>query len=65
MNRKSRQILTSAKTKKEVRNLLDELFETCYIDPMTGKFHCKKCNNSVYVDVSRKLVYCPIHGLLI
>jgi len=50
---------------KIIHSILEELFDNCYIDCLTGRFHCKRCNNAVYVNLSKKMVYCPVHGLLI
>ena len=61
---KARPTLISKKEKDQMHNLLDDLFEKCYIDALTGKFHCKLCDNVVYIDLSRKIVYCSIHGML-
>jgi hypothetical protein len=62
---KKNQICMSKTTKKNIHALLDELFDYCYVDYITGRFHCKKCKNIVYIDLSKKLVFCPVHGLLI
>ena len=60
-----KQVSLSKNDKKKYHSLLDKIFETCYIDPLTGRFHCKECNNAVHVDLSQKVVYCPVHGMLI
>ena len=62
---KVKQISVCKNEKNQIYDLLDELFEKCYIDALTGKFHCKLCNNVVHIDLSRKIVYCSIHGMLI
>jgi hypothetical protein len=65
MNRKAKQILATRDTKKEIHKSLDQLFENCYIDALTGRVHCKKCNKVVHIDLSRKYVFCSVHGMLI
>ena len=63
---KAKQILSiKKKEKKQMRNLSDELLGKCYIDALTGKFHCSLCNNVVHIDLSRGIVFCPVHGMLI
>ena len=59
------QVCINKTAKKNIHTLLDELFDYCYIDYMTGRFHCKKCNNVLHVDLSKKLVFCPVHGMVI
>jgi hypothetical protein len=61
----TKQILVNKHEKQEMHGLIDQLFERCYIDVLTGKFHCKLCHNIVHVDLSKKLVYCSIHWMLI
>lgn len=55
----------SKTAKKDVHRLFDKLFDYCNIDKLSGCFHCKKCNSVVQVDLSKKLAFCPIHGILI
>jgi len=62
---RKKQVLIHEKQKKDIHSILEKLFEKCYIDPLTGKFYCKKCKTVVHIDLSKNLVYCPIHGLLI
>jgi len=62
---KAKQITITKKEKEKIHDLLDEIMDKCYIDVLTGKFHCKLCNNVVYIDLSRRMVYCSIHGMLI
>ena len=62
---KTRQISISKGENKKIHNLLDNIMDKCYIDVLTGKFHCKLCNNVVHIDLSRRMVYCSIHGMLI
>ena len=57
--------VTVYKNRDQIHKILYKLFEKCYIDNMTGKFYCKLCDNAVHIDLSKKFVYCPIHGLLI
>jgi hypothetical protein len=61
----TKQILVNKHEKQVRHELIDQLFERCYIDALTGKFHCKLCHNVVHIDLSKKLVYCSIHGMLI
>lgn len=65
MKKNTKQVLVNTNHRKEFHSLLDQLFDACYIDILTGKFRCKKCDNVVHIDLSQKLVHCPIHGLLI
>jgi hypothetical protein len=62
---KTKQIAIVKKERNLIHDFLDELFEKCYIDALTGKFHCKLCNNVVHIDLSKKIVYCSVHGMLI
>ena len=59
------QVSINKSTKNNIHNLIDELFDKCYIYCLTGHFHCKKCNNVVHIDLSQKLVFCPVHGMLL
>ena len=61
---KNRQVYTYKDFKKQNHELLDKLLEYCYIDALTGRFHCKICHNVVHIDWSRQLVFCSIHGML-
>jgi len=62
---RKKQILIHENQKEDIHNIFEMLLEKCYIDPLTGKFYCKKCNTVVHIDLSKQIVYCPIHGLLI
>lgn len=62
---RTKQILVHKNEREEIHQLLDRLFENCYIDALTGNFHCKKCKNVVHIDLSRRLVFCSVHGLLV
>ena len=65
MNQKAKQNLKSRDTKKGFNKQLDQLFDNCYIDPISGRFHCKKCNNLVNVNLASRVVFCSVHGMLI
>ena len=60
-----KQVSISVHDKKKLHKTLDQILEACYIDSLTGKFHCKECKNVVHVDLSQKLIFCPVHGLLV
>lgn len=62
---KSEQTIAHDKEKNQIQKIFYDLFEKCYLDNMTGKFHCKLCDNIVHINLSKKFVYCPVHGLLI
>ena len=65
MDRKAKQIQVTRYKKKGIQESLDHLFENCYIDPISGRFHCKKCDNLVHVNLSERVVFCSVHGMLI
>ena len=65
MNRKAKQNFATKNTKKNIHKQLDQLFENCYIDPISGRFHCNKCDNLVHVNLSERVVFCSVHGMLI
>jgi hypothetical protein len=65
MTRKAKQNFKTRNKKKKIDKQLDQLFENCYIDPISGRFHCKKCNNLVHVNLSKRVVFCSVHGMLI
>ena len=65
MKKNIQQVLINKDERKKFHNLLDILFEACFIDVLTGKFHCKSCGNVVHLDLSKKLVYCLIHGFFL
>ena len=65
MQANTKQFLVSKENRKELHGLLDQILEVCYIDVLTGKFYCRRCKNVVHIDLSQKLVYCPLHGVLI
>lgn len=44
---------------------LEKILDCCYLDILTGKFHCKICHNVVAIDLSRFYIFCPKHGLLL
>ena len=62
---KKEQILINKTSEKVYCDLIEQLAESCYIDVLTGRFHCKKCHNIVYIDLSRRYAFCPEHGMLI
>ena len=62
---KNRQNLIIETTREEHNTLLAQLFAACYMDPLTGKFHCKKCHSVVQIDLSRFYAFCPVHGTLV
>lgn len=49
--------LVNQHERQDIHGLIDQLFERCYINPLTGKFYCKLCHNIVHIDFSKKLVY--------
>jgi len=61
----TKQIQVNKHEKHGIHELIDQLFKRCYIDALMGKLHCKLCHNVVHIDLSKKLVYCSIHGMLI
>jgi len=65
MKKKEKQIIKTRNKKKKIHKPLDQLFENCYIDPISGRFHCKKCNNLVHINLAERVVFCSIHGMLI
>ena len=64
MKRKAKQNFATSNTKKEINEPFDQLFENCYIDPLSGRFHCKKCDNVVHVNLSERVVFCSVYGML-
>ncbi len=62
---KPRQILVTQTISTANHELLDQLLKKCYIDALTGRFHCRACHNIVHIDWSRNIAYCSIHGMLI
>ena len=62
---KNKQIEISKSLKEANHDLLDQLLDVCYIDALTGRFHCKKCKNIVHIDWSRHIAFCSIHGMLV
>ena len=64
-NMKTERVLVGRDARNEIHDLFDQLFENCYIDALTGWFHCKKCDNAVHVDLARRYAFCPVHGMLI
>ena len=65
MSGKVNQNVISEVSEHEIHKTLDQLFEICYIDALTGFFRCKKCNSKVNIDLSRLYVYCPNHGMIL
>lgn len=65
MKTNTKQVLIGKENINEMHDLLDRILEACYIDVLTGKFYCKRCGNAVHIDLSKKLVYCSIHGILV
>ena len=65
MNKKENQIIKTINKKKKIHKQLNQLFENCHIDSLSGRFHCKKCNNVVHVNLSERVVFCSVHGMLI
>ncbi len=65
MNKKVKQSFKTKDTKKGVHKQSDQLFKNCYIDPISGRFHCKKCNKLVHVNLARRVVFCSVHGMLV
>ena len=65
MGRNTKQNIKTKNIKKSIHKQLDQLFENCYIDPLSGRFHCKKCDNVVHVNLSERVVFCSVHGMLI
>lgn len=65
LNTRAKQVSVCRDARDETHNLFDRLFENCYIDALTGRFHCEKCDNVVHVDLSRHYAFCPVHGMLI
>jgi len=41
---------------------LTKLMEGCYIDKLTGRFYCKKCECVVNIDWRNHLAYCVASG---
>ena len=65
MKQKTKQNFKTRDKKNRFHKQLDQLFENCYVDPISGRFHCKKCNNLVNVNLSKRVVFCSIHGMLV
>lgn len=65
MNSKANQNFISGITENEIHKTLGQLFEVCYIDALTGGFHCNKCNSKVNIDLSRLYAFCPVHGMIL
>ena len=61
---KTKQVSISKNEYRLNHELLDTLIKFCYIDTLTGSFHCKKCNSIVHIDWYRTLAFCSYHGLL-
>jgi hypothetical protein len=65
MNRKAKQDFKIRNKNKKIHEQFDQLFENCYIDPISGRFHCKKCDNLVHVNLAKRVVFCSVHGMLV
>lgn len=65
MNKKAKQNFKTRNKKKKIDKQLDQLFDNCYIDPLSGRFHCKRCNKIVSINLSSRVVFCSVHGMLI
>lgn len=47
--------------KKDKQKFFEQLLENCYIDHLSGNFHCKKCKTIVHIDWYRNLAFCRSH----
>ena len=65
LNKHTKQVSACRNLRNKSYTLFDQLFENCYIDALTGRIHCVKCNNVVHVNLSRCYAFCPVHGMLI
>ena len=61
---KGNQQSVTTQINKANHELLEHLLKTCYIDVISGCFHCKACRNIIHIDWSRGIAYCPVHGML-
>ena len=62
---KQKQVLMNKMRIEDNHKLLDRILENCYVDLLTGRFHCRRCHNVVHVDWARNIVFCSRHGILI
>ena len=65
MNKKAKQIQVTRDTRRGVHRQLDQLFENCIIDTISGRFRCKKCDNLIQVNLAERVVFCSVYGMLI
>ncbi|MBU0497633.1 MAG: hypothetical protein KKG04_06745 [Candidatus Thermoplasmatota archaeon] len=53
---------------KSIKNTLTPSFiyviKNCYIDMLSGQFHCNKCHPQVYINWAEHTIYCSNDGLL-
>ena len=59
------QVAVDKTVRRQNHEFLDRIMENCYVDVVSGKFHCKRCHNVVHIDWSRNIACCSIHGMLI
>jgi len=61
----SKQLLVMGEESRKIKHsLLDQILDNCYVDNLTGQFHCKKCGLMIHIDWSQNLAFCPEHGVL-
>ena len=65
MNKKAKQIQVTRDKSRGVLKQIDQLFENCIIDKISGRFHCKKCDNLIQVNLAERVVFCSVYGMLI
>lgn len=59
------QIQISRVKKKGIYKLPEKLFDNCCIDQISGRLNCIKCDNLVNVNLSERIVFCSVYGMLI
>ncbi len=58
---KEETVLSDKDLKKEKYEFLNKLLDNCVIHEESGRFYCKRCQNSVRVDWHRNLAFCSNH----
>ena len=58
---RQKQVLYYEDIKKMNHEFLDVILENCDINPVTGRFYCKRCKNLVHIDWHRMEAFCESH----
>ena len=64
-NKANQQIQISRVKKKDFYKLSEQLFNNCCIDQISGRLNCLKCDNLINVNLSERIVFCSVYGMLI